>query len=334
MPRKARATKRRPRASQGLNKKEKSQVTDIAKKAVQVVAEKKFMDSSQYSEQSLVSAHSTSPIAVAGYSTTEDVDAAGAAIVYGLGQLKEGLCLKPFMSEARADTQEEANLSRYAIIGKSIIPRKCHSRFRFRRTYSVLDNEGEPLPGDTSPFQLPSTTGGLGHSLPVYMRVIRVTPKGQSGTTITHLPSYDLFQDKYGEPLGVSSFDSAGDARFGTEELIFSKINTRKYTVLDDKRFTLQNPMTLSHTAMDSTAANHRVYLPMITNTNANCEKYLNMNHQLSRRKGGKIHYNEVTVQDPSNPALTTSVDNSTSGQRREMVFIHACFKGDTGSSS
>lgn len=328
MPPKRPAKKRVFRKSTGLNKKEKSQVKTLAKQAVQVVAEKKFMDSEQYEDQLLVPAHTNSRIAVIGYSTTERVSNEGSAVMYGTSQVKEGLCLRPFLAGDKEDVQDKADLGRYSIVGKSVMPRTCHSRWRFQRAYSVLDNGGEGLTGDTHPFHLPATTGGIADSLPVYFRIIRVTMKGQSGSSVTHSPSQDLFLDKYGEPTGVSHVDDAGNFDFEEQDLLFCKVNTRKYQVIEEKRFTLRPPMTLSHTAMDSTATGYRVYLPMITNTNANCEKYLNFNHQLSRRKNGRVHYNSVTTQDPENPELTHTNTNATSGMRREYVFVNAIYQG------
>ena len=322
---------RKPIVKKGLNTKEKAQVTALAKKAVQTVAEKKFMDSEQYDNQSLVPAHnSNSPIACIGYSTTEDVSESGAAVMYGTSQVKEGLCLQPFLATDREETQENADLGRYSIVGKSVMPRTCHSRWRFQRRYSVLDDEGEALAGDSHPFHLPATTDGLGDSLPVYFRVLRVTLKGMSGSSVVHQPSVDLFLDKFGDPTGVSAQNLAGAYTFGSEELIFCKPNTRKYTVLEDKRFTLRNPLTLQWIPQlkNQNSPTDVIYLPNITNTNGNCEKYINFNHQLTKRKNGKIHYNSVTVQDPDTPANTRVVSNATSGQRREYVFVNCFYQG------
>ena len=324
---------RKQRQPRGLNKKQEHQVEKIAKKSIQTVAEKKFMNSQQYENEPLAKAHTNSPIAVIGYSTTEDTNVSEAAVMYGQSQVKEGLCLQPFLADEKDDTQEVADLGRYAVIGKSVMPRKCHSRWRFQRRYSAMDDDGEGLTGDTHPFHLPATSNGIADSLPVYFRVLRVSMKGQAGTSIQHNPSQDLFLDKYGQPTGVTAVNQAGNFVFTEQDLLFCKPNNRKYQVLEDKRFTLRNPFTLSHTAMDSTATGYRVYLPMITNTNSNCEKYVNFNHQLTKRKNGKVHYNELTVQDPETPANTITVTNASSGMRREYVFVHAIYQGASKNS-
>lgn len=312
----------------GLTTKEKAQVKEIAKKSIQTVAEKKFMNSTQYVDMELEKAHTNSSIAVIGYSTTEDVNNSGAAVMYGQTQVKEGLCLQPFLEDHKDDTQERADLGRYSIVGKSVMPRTCHTRMRFQRRYSVLDNNGEPVPTESHPFTLPATTGGLADSLPIYFRVLRVTMKGKGGTGVNHIPAQDLFLDKYGEPTGVNAVNLAGNFIFTEEDLIFCKPNNRKYQVLDDKRFTLQNPLTLQWIPQikNQGTPTDVYYLPNITNTNGNCEKYVNFNHQLTARKNGKVHYNEVTVQDA--PNRPTTVTNASSGMRREYVFVHAIYKG------
>lgn len=330
MPPKRVFRKKRPSSARGLNKKEKSQVVKIAKKSIQTVAEKKFMNSAQFEDENLVPAHTNSPIAVIGYSTTEDVNVSGAAVMYGQTQVKEGLCLQPFLADEKDDTQEVADLGRYAVIGKSVMPRTCHSRWRFQRRYSALDNDGEQLDGDSHPFVLPSTINGIADSLPIYFRVLKVTTKGQAGSSITHDPGKDLFLDKYGQPTGVTATNLAGNFVFTEQDLLFCKANSRKYQVIEDKRFTLRNPLTLQWIPQlkNQGSPTGVYYLPNITNTNGNCEKYFNFNHQLTKRKGGKIHYNEVTVQDPDTPTNTIAVTNATSGMRREYVFVHAIYQG------
>lgn len=310
---------RRVIASKGLNKKEKSQVTALAKKAVVKVAEKKFMDSNQFSNVGFVSAHALdSPIAVMAYSTTESKDDNGAVVMYGVKQIDAGQCLKPFYAP-RGSIDDTTG--QYAIIGKDCMPKSCHTRMRFVRKYSVLDNNSKPLPvnDDPSLASPPGLTQMLGKSLPIEFRLIRVIQKGAIGTTTLITPNQDLFNDKYGNPTGV------GQADFGENEIRFLKVNTRKYTVLEDKRWTLQNPLTLQWTFERVNNSNTGWYVPQITNENKNCEKMVNMYHQLTARKNGKVHYNEIN--DALADAPTT---NPSSGMRREYVFVHAYYKGAT----
>lgn len=316
---------RRVVASKGLNKKEKSQVTKIAKQAVVSIAEKKFMDSAQFKNVGFVSANaSNSPIAVMGYSTLRSqtpLNHGAVPEMYGLKQIDEGLCLKPFY--APRGTIDDTT-GQYHIIGKKIIPKSCHTRMRFVRKYSVMNNNDVDLPlsGNPSEFEQappPALTQMLGRSLPISFRMIRCVPKGPIGTSISVTPNIDLFNDKYGNPTGVANAD------FGENEIRFLKVNTRKWTVLEEKFWTLQNPLTLQWTFTRVNNNNTGFYVPQITNENNNCEKLVNMHHQLTNRKHGNIHYNEINDELSGDPTV-----NGTSGMRREYVFVHAFYKGAT----
>lgn len=311
---------RRGPNAKGLTKSQRDQVSKIAKKSVQTVAEKKFMDSQQYKNQDLVLANSDSPIAVMGYSTTVNTDPASAVVMYGLGAVNEGLCLRPFYHTH--DRNDE--FSQYAVDGKKVMPRKCQTMMRFVRRYDAVDNSGNyfPLsnPSGWSMEAPPSASDGIGKSLPMGFRMIRVTPKGAVGTNTQLIPSHNLFQDKFGNGTGVASTD------FGENELRFFKINTRKWTVLEDKQWTMNSPLSLQWTFSRGNGLNSGWYIPQITNTNKNCEKIIRFNHQLTNRKNGSVHYNVINDaemgEDPTN--------NSDSGQRREYVFIHAYYLGST----
>lgn len=310
-------------AKKGLNTKEKSQVTALAKKAVQKSAEKKFMDSVQFQNVGFVSANAMdSPIAVMGYSTTESRADNGAVVMYGTKQVDAGLCLRPFYDPGARGIDDLT--AQYHVIGKEVQPRTCHTRMRIVRKYSVMNNNDVPLPlaGNPSEFETtppPSLTQMLGQSLPIEFRMIRCTQKGAIGTTTLVTPNDDLFNDKYGNPTGVGSAD------FGENEIRFLKVNTRKWSVIEDKRWTLQNPLTLQYTFSRVNGNNTGWYIPQITNENKNCEKMLNMHHRLTNRKNGKVHYNEINDETSGDPTT-----NPSSGMRREYVFIHAYYKGAT----
>jgi hypothetical protein len=150
--------------------------------------------------------------------------------------------------------------------------------------------------------------------------MIRVTPKNVAGTTTEHSPANDLFQDAYGEAIGVAN------ANFQETEMLFYKINSRRYAVLDDKTFTVQNPLTLSYTFNRFNNSNEGNYVPQISNTNSNCEKYININHQLTERKHGKIYYNDIVT--TNSDGITSPVTNGDVGMRREYTLFHAIYKG------
>lgn len=319
----ARNRRRKPTKKGGLTMKEKTQVKAIAKKTVQTVAEKKFTDSKQYQDQYFNSGRTGGPIAVMGYSTTEDTQNENTPILFGDALVNEGLCLKPFFTRDRPGTSD-ALTEQYAIVGKEMKPVSCHTRMRFVRKYTVLDNAQDPFPTVNEP----GTDGGappivltaLAENLPVQFRMVRVSPKGTAGTLLIINPNADLFLDKYGNPISVSSGD------FNENEVDFLKVNTRKYTVHEDKRWSLRNPLTLQYTFNRINNANSGHYIPQISNTNGNCEKNLNMYHQLTARKGGSVRYNEMDDGEESG----NITKNPTTGMKREYVFIMAYYKGAT----
>merc|ERR1712032_90576 len=83
--------------------------------------------------------------------------------------------------------------------------------------------------------------------------------------------------------------------------------------------------MGLQWTFQNLTNSNTGWYIPQITNENSNCEKMVNMHHQLTFRKHGKVHYNII-----NDSAAATPTTNASSGMRREYVFVHAYYKGAT----
>jgi len=94
----------------------------------------------------------------------------------------------------------------------------------------------------------------------------------------------------------------------------------------------LQNPLTLQWTFSRINASNDGFYIPQISNTNSNCEKMINMNHQLTKTKGGSVHYNALengTNLDASGNVIPKTT-NASSGNRREYVFCFAYYKGAT----
>jgi len=280
----------------------KASVAKIAKQAVKSVAERKFMNT----ENTLVQLSPTRPtgnhyISAIGYSTTVGNDNNGTPMVYGGQPIKEMLCLRPF----RADNAE-SDLGAMRPDGKNVTPVSCKSRWRINRSYTSLPETAEVSGATDFP-------PGLGNTLPVICRMIRITPKGAKGTETELDPDTDAFQDEYGRKTGISadSFDSA--------ELLFYKINTRRYHVIEDRNFILKTPVTVNYTATRLNNSNDMRYTPIISNTNGNCEKMLTSYHQLSERKGGTCYYS-----DP----FASSTDNATSGMRREYTLWHFTHQG------
>ena len=77
-----------------------------------------------------------------------------------------------------------------------------------------------------------------------------------------------MFLTEFGQAVGVTAdgFDEA--------EMLFYKVNNRKYKVLDDRQFQIKSPLTLQYTAstwVDGT--DYTKFAPMVSNTSGNCSK-------------------------------------------------------------
>ena len=259
----------------------KSEIVKIAKNAVKTVAEKKFFNCQQ-----VPIAHPTLPdgegvthkISGIGYSTTEDVSESGSAIQFCGQQVKEMMCLRPWaLNTIGAETDQKA----LAMEGKYLQPVSSKSRFRINRHIAEINPIAHARDANPSnnPVPLPSE---LATNCPVICRMMRVTPKISAGTTTEIAPDNDLFINEYGESLGPSEED------FDSREMLFYKLNKRRYTVLEDKKFKILSPLTVQWQQSWNTSNNHFYWTPLVANTNSNCEKYITCYHQLSKVKGGK----------------------------------------------
>lgn len=61
------------------------------------------------------------------------------------------------------------------------------------------------------------------------------------------------------------------------------------------------------------------VLQPVISNTNANCEKVYTSSHQLTRVKGGSVFYDTPEV---------STLEAPSSGHKREFIFHHFIYMG------
>lgn len=313
--------KKRVVKPRGLTTKEKTQVKKIAKASITEVAEKKYMNSEQFTAiNPVVASASNNTISCLGFSTTNNESPDGSVLTYGTLPMREQLCLRPFNVQ-RADDAPDPDTSNY-IIGKECKPVSCHSKFRIVRLAASLDSITDagnvggadpPVNPVTGPGQYPS---GLAEACPIVCRMIRVVVKNLAGTSTEYNPTADLFQNTRGDAVGVDSDN------FDQKECLAFKVNTRRYTVLNDSTFTIQNPLTVNYTWAARTASgehNQGWWIPQVSNGSANCEKYINMNHMLTQKKHGSVYYPEP---------ITSAYDNATVGQRREFTMFHFFYKG------
>jgi len=144
-------------------------------------------------------------------------------------------------------------------------------------------------------------------SLPIRCRIIRCTPKLAPGTQVTVDPSTDLFLDQFGVQYGVTS------AGFTMSDAEYAIVNSRLWTSLEDKTFTMKNaPLILSDQFSNSQGASFPVF-PQVT-TEADVSKRVTMDHQLTDKKNGTVYFKK--------PQADTTL-NGDSGHRREYVFMH-----------
>jgi hypothetical protein len=204
-------------------------IAKIATNAVKKIAEKKFMNSNN----ALLALRPTVPsgleyVSTIAFSTTTGDSDDGTPISYGSAPVYEMKCLNPFKS-----TDADSDLRMFAPAGKSVTPVSCKTRWRINRDYARIGEQLSATP--------PDFFASLAENCPVVCRMVRVCPKLQSGTNTQISPADDLFQDTYGRKVGVNA------AGFDQAEMLFYKVNTRRYTVIEDKQFVIRPPLTLQY---------------------------------------------------------------------------------------
>ena len=283
----------------------KAEVVKISKNAVKSIAEKKFMNvNNALTGVEPTQITGNDYISTIAFSTTTGDSDDGTPISYGGASVNEMLCLKPFKS-----TDADADLRMFAPLGKQVQPVSCKSRWRINRQFANIDQALDSASG------APDFPINMAENCPVVCRLVRVSPKLQSGTDTVISPADDLFQDEYGRKFGVD------DSTFNEKEMLFYKVNTRRYTVIEDKKFILRPPLTLQYQSVGRSAnsGTATVWTPIIQNTNANCEKYLTTYDQLTAKKNGTVFYADPTA---------SGTKNATTGNKRSYYFYHFAYQG------
>lgn len=306
----------------GLTAKEKSEVRTIAKKTINVVAEKKFMNTlPAYNVIPNVSKGGGSRISVLGFVNTLNAVGTGlnqVALNYGIEDqsvsppigvpMRELKMLRPFTGSTGS-----AQLDNYAIEGRECMPVSASCKWRLSRDIGKIPTALEGANWNTN-LGVPS---GLQHNLPILVRMIRVEPKL---TQLNQLcdPEQDLFISPYNNAIGVavSAFDEL--------ELMTYPINKRRYNVIADKTFKIQNGLTISYQRAiqpDPVVSSGVMLQPFISNTNGNCEKVMTTGHILTEKKGKPVFYNIPDIRTPA-------VETSTTGQKKEYILYHMMYMG------
>lgn len=321
--------KRKPTKPRGLNSKEKKEVVKLAKKATLSVAEKKFMNPVGMVAEDPHYINRFGRISVRAAVTTTNKIGTGITLNYGMipdpndpnqdigVAMDELKMLRPYQ-----DTGLGISTDTYAIEGREIMPSVAQCKWRLSRNISSQIAQLTADAPEDPQLAIPAT---LATNLPVLCRMIRVTPKMSQTATVCD-PEQDLFSSpQTNNHIGIAN------AAFDDLELMTFPINRRRYTVLEDKKFKLQNGLTVGYQASrrfvstgggTGAGSADAFFQPVITNTNANCERVVTTRHQLSNKKGGKIFYDAAT------PTLTVDVNNATTGMRKEFTLWHFMYMG------
>lgn len=260
-------------------------------------------------------------VASIGYSTTVNVIPGNTLQVYYPGATAADGTLartNPVLSMTMADTFATTETSAdgatrawfraQAPDGVKVTPIFARSKFVIERKPVNFNEQGV--------VENASTTPGFGpdaiHLLPIMCRVVRVHEKTAPGVALINNPASDLFLTQYGQEYGVDF------VAFGKNDCRFSKINRRRYTVLNDYQFELDQTNIVNHTspgAFSSSTTTRSVG----ARGSGKSYKVIDFDHQLTIKKGGDLTFN--------NPDAT-GTNNFTTGGRREYVFFHFWYAG------
>lgn len=297
----------------GLNAKEKAEVAKIAKNSVKTLAETKYMDNNDEGLQNQIpfEIQNNKLVSCIGYSTTVNAQPDGGAFQYPNGHnIRQMMCLRPFFN-----TTAQGDLGQYAPDGKEIRPISCRTRWRLDRDFTKITSRFVNIESG----QDPEAPADAGLALPILCRMIRVNPILTSTSTECD-PANDLFLNQYNQHCGVDSTDVNNDSIMNEQALLFNRVNTRRYKVLEDRKFVLQPGVVVNWTGAASSTSG-RAGIAMVQPSYKKCEQYLHTNHMLTTRKGGKCYY-----EDPSESTTT----NATTGNKREYILFHFMRQGGT----
>lgn len=293
--------------NQPLTKTQKSEVKAIATKAVTTIAEKKYMNCNRFVGLRPVRANTPGKIGVLAFSNSLHLTGEGNQLHYGIADgtgaeepMTELKMMRPYVGQTG-----DAQTDNYAIEGRECKPSSARIKWRMSRD---LGNAVWYPDSTTAPLNPPT----LATNLPIIVRMIRVNPRvGQNNILCD--PREDLFvTDRGNNNIGINS------ANFDETEVLMYRINKRRYNVVEDKFFRIQNALTLSY-QLSFDSADTKFRQPIITNTNANCEKLYQTNHMLTSKKGGSLFYDTPDA---------NALEAPSSGHKREYILYHFVYAG------
>ena len=289
----------------GLNKKEKEQVENKIETAIKKTQTLKFFNSStsgnspQHPEPSTqVGTNMLKEVSVIGYSSTTNEDTNGVTQKYGPQDIVPLMLSRPFKEfESDGVTLVDEKLRGNRLQAYYCAPKVARTMFSIERVaYEVgVDEDYDPDPN-------------AARSLPIMCRMIKVSFKTQAGTQQELKPSEDLFLD-----VRTNTETGVDDVNFTRLQAKHAKVNSLKYKTLEDKTFVINQNNILTPAASSGT---HTVRTTSITQKNGPSTKYMNVNFQLSQRKGQKLFFENPTE-------VGAGPSTSTSGGQRQLLLFH-----------
>lgn len=274
---------RRARGKAKNKPKTVSQIKEIAKNVVYGIAESKYFNTTGHTEQVPVSTQTLANMTCLGFTTGDDTDSTtGSSYQYGTANMKK-LNVNRVFDRNSGDPKNYLSLE-----GFYATPSFCQSRFVVER---------EILNTGTSTVPPPKT-------LPYYVRVLRLMPRTRRSSNQSVDPNLDAFLDEQGLATGVFV------AGFSKLQLMTYKANSRKYQVVEDKKFIMNCPVSYNLVDIGTGTFN-------TTRTTESVMKTMDFKHDI----GKKLFYKAPDANpDPNYP---------TSGFKNEFILWHFQAIGD-----
>ena len=183
----------------------------------------------------------------------------------------------------------EANYAANIPDGKYVSPSLCKCAWRIHR--SMVDDLDADAVKDSNPYLI---------------RMIRVRPRASKYSGSNVIPATDLFVNNYGVAYGIDSDSSEYQKNFGPFEMMTSKVNMRKYEVIQDTQFQLEPPTVSTVLNMDY----------ITSQVCPRSQKLITTIHQQPKKLFYEGSFDSATNSQPLSP------------QSNELVFFHACILG------
>jgi len=199
-----------------------------------------------------------------------------------------------FMARTFDANTTDSDYAAFIPVGKQVTSSMCQTKWRLHRNkVDTSDSEQDKI------------------AAPYVVRFIRVVPKASKFSDVDLVPRLDLFQNNFGVAYGVDSPANTYQRNFGVFEMMTSKVNSRKYTTIEDKQFQLGAP--LVGTQLDTDLIE--------TMSSMSSQKVLTCNHKQVKNLHYSGSYDNADQREPI------------SGQLNEMIFVHVGVLGTTTKS-